>query len=133
MPQLNPYRIFISHAWDYNGEYYKLEKMLEEYPNFEFRNYSVPKHDPLDASDRLKEKLLDQMNPAQVIIVLAGMYAVHSTWIQFEIDEAKRLWKPIIGVRPWGQERVPQAIQDAANIMHGWNVGPIVNSIRQLA
>jgi len=133
MPQLYPYRIFISHAWDYNEEYYKIEKMLNEYPNFDFRNYSVPKHDPLDTSAQLTKKLLDQMNPTQVVIVLAGMYAAHSDWTQFEIDEAKRLKKPIIGVRPWGQERIPQAVQDAANVMHGWNIGPILASIRELA
>ena len=107
--------------------------MFTEYPNFEFRNYSVPKHDPLDTAASLKRKLLDQMNPTQVIIVLAGMYAAHSDWIQFEIDEALRLQKPIIGVKPWGQERVPQAVQDAATVTHGWNVGPIVESIRKLA
>ena len=100
MPQLYPYRLFISHAWGYNDEYYKLEKMLVAYPNFEFRNYSVPEHDSFDTGASLTKKLLDRMNPAQVVIVLAGMYATHSKWIQFEIDEAKRLKKPIIGVKP---------------------------------
>ena len=73
------------------------------------------------------------MNPTQIVIILAGMYAAHSDWIQFEIEQAKRLNKPIIGVKPWGQERVPQSIQDAARVVHGWNVGPIVASIRELA
>ena len=133
MPSLYPYRIFISHSWDYNDEYYRLEKMLLEYPNFECRNYSVPKHDPVDTAEGLKKKLLDQMNPSQVIIVLAGMYAVRSDWIQFEINEAVRLKKPIIGVKPWNQQKVPLSVQDAATVMHGWNTGPIVQSIRDLA
>ncbi|MFM2399882.1 MAG: hypothetical protein RL341_2039 [Pseudomonadota bacterium] len=133
MPQLYPYRLFISHAWSYNAEYYKLVEMFNNYPNFDFRNYSVPQHDSFDTSEKLTKKLLDQMNPSQVIIVLAGMYAAHSDWIQFEINEAVRLEKPIIGVRPWGQERVPQSIQDSAHVIHGWNVGPIVQSIRDLA
>ena len=133
MPSLYPYRIFISHAWSYNEEYYKLETMMQDHPNFDFRNYSVPKHDPFDTSEKLTKKLLDQMNPSQVIIILAGMYAAHSDWIQFEINEAVRLKKPIIGVKPWGQERVPVSIQNAATVMHGWNIGPIVQSIRALA
>jgi hypothetical protein len=53
MPQLYPYRLFISHAWDYNDDYYTLEGMLRDSPNFAFRNYSVPKHDPLDTRTRL--------------------------------------------------------------------------------
>jgi hypothetical protein len=130
MPQLYPYRIFISHAWDYNDEYYRMEKMMKEFPNFDFRNYSVPQHDPFDDGTKLTKKLRDQMEPVQVVIVLAGMYAAHSDWIGFEIDEAVRMKKPIIGVRPWGQERVPQKVQDAATVMHGWNIGPIVDSIR---
>ena len=133
MPQLYPYRLFISHAWSYNPEYYTLEQRLLEYPNFNFRNYSVPKHDPFETTTQLATKLLHQMNPTQVVIVLAGMYAAHSDWIQFEINEAKRMGKPIIGVRPWGQERIPQSLQDAATVMHGWNIGPIVESIRALA
>ena len=133
MPQLYPYRIFISHAWDYNEKYYRLEKMLDEYPNFHFRNYSVPKHDPFETGAQLTKKLRDQMEPVQVVIVLAGMYAAHSEWIGFEIDEAVRMRKPIIGIRPWNQERVPQKVQDAATVMHGWNAAPIVESIRALA
>ena len=133
MPQLYPYRIFISHAWNYDEDFYRLERMLQEHPNFEFRNYSVPMHDPLDTSAQLTKKLLDQMSPTQVVIVLAGMYAAHSDWIQFEINESKRMNKPIIGVKPWGQERIPQSVQDAARVIHGWNIGPIVESIRALA
>ena len=105
---------------------------MKEHPNFSFSNYSVPKHDPLDTTAQLAKKLLDQMNPVQVVIVLAGMCAAHGDWIGFEIDEAVRMKKPIIGVRPWAQERVPQKVQDAANVMHGWNIGPIVESIRSL-
>lgn len=133
MPQLYPYRIFISHAWAYNDEYYRFEEMLKDYPHFDFRNYSVPKHDPFESGTQLTKKLRDQMEPVQVVIILAGMYAAHSSWIGFEIDEAVRMGKPIIGVRPWGQERVPQKVQDAATIMHGWNASPVVQSIRDLA
>lgn len=133
MPQLYPYRIFISHAWSYNEEYYRLVKGFTDFPNFDFRNYSVPEHDPFDTSAKLSKKLLDQMNPVQVVIVVAGMYAAYSDWIQYEIDEAVRLGKPIIGVRPWNQERVPTSVQNAATIMHGWNFGPIIQSIRDLA
>ncbi len=133
MPQLYPYRIFISHAWAYNEEYYRLEKLLNDYSYFDYRNYSVPQHDPLETKARLKQKLTDQINPVQVVVVLAGMYAAHSEWIQYEIEEAQRLYKPIIGVRPWAQERVPQIVQNSARVIHGFNAGPIVESIRELA
>jgi hypothetical protein len=133
MPSLYPYRIFVSHAWDYNREYYDLINRFNDYPNFDYRNYSVPEHDPLDTTSQLAQKLLNQMNLVQVVIILAGMYVAHSDWIQYEIDQAVRLGKPIIAIKPWGQERVPIAIQNAATVIHGWNISPIVQSIRDLS
>jgi hypothetical protein len=133
MPQLYPYQVFISHAWDYKGDYYRMEQLLDGHPNFDWRNFSVPKHDPFHRAENLAEGLREQIRRSHVIIALAGMYAAHSDWIQFEIDFAKSLKKPIIGVYPWGQERAPEAITKAATVMHGWNVGPIVSSIRELA
>jgi hypothetical protein len=133
MPQLYPYRLFISHAWSYSEEYYRLIDLLNNHPNFEYRNYSVPQHDPLETKSQLRSKLLDQINPSQVVLILAGMYAAHSEWINFEIETAARLGKPIIGVRPWAQERIPQVVESNATVMHGFNVAPIVESIRQFA
>lgn len=133
MPQLTPYRLFISHAWDHNKNYYRLIELLEQTPFFKFHNYSVPAHDPLDTKFSLKRKLTDQMKPAQVVLVLAGMYANNREWIQYEIAEAKRMSKPIIAVRPWAQKRVPLGLQQVANRVHGFNATPIVSSIRYLA
>ena len=73
-----------------------------------------------------------QINPAQGVIILAGMYAAHSGWIEYEIKEAQRLNKIIIGVKPWGQERVPVIVQDAAHIMVGWNRASVISAVRAL-
>jgi len=133
MPELKTYRAFISHAWIYNEDYYKLEKMLNEAPYFEWRNYSVPEHDPLDSDRKLEEALRRQIRPTNIVLILAGMYAAYRKWIQKEIDIAVEMGKPIIGIRPWGQERVPQAVQDAAREIVGWNTSSIVSAIRRNA
>ena len=133
MPPLRVYRLFISHAWDYNDEYYKLTKRLDEAPNFDWRNYSVPEHDPVDDDEELEEELRKQIRPVQVVVILGGMYVAHSKWIQFEIDYAKELGKPILGIRPWGSQRMPKAVQDAADEIVGWNTPAIVRAIRRLA
>ncbi len=132
MPELHNYRLFISHAWKYNDEYYKLLDMLKASPNFIFSNYSVPEHDPLDANNKLKlqTQLKNQINPVEVVVILAGMYASYSDWIQFEIDHASYLSKPIVGIKPWGQERVPSSIQSVAKEIVGWNTSTIVAAIR---
>ena len=38
--------------------------------------------------------------------------------------------KSIIGVKPWGQERVPQIVQDAADTMVGWNSASVIDAVR---
>lgn len=47
MPTLKTYDLFISHAWNYNKDYYALEKLLFSATLFKYRNYSVPEHDPV--------------------------------------------------------------------------------------
>ena len=135
MPQLHRYRIFISHAWRYNADYYRLIDRLDEAPNFLYSNYSVPEHDPVDAGNKkkLREELRQQIRPVEVVIILGGMYVAYSDWIQFEIDFAQHLGKPILGIRPWGAQVMPQAVQDAANEIVGWNAPTIVSAIRRLA
>ena len=135
MPQLHRYRLFISHAWQYNADYYRLIEMLDDASNFIYANYSVPEHDPVDANNnsKLKEELRQQIRPVEVVIILGGMYVAYSDWIQFEIDFATDLSKPILGIRPRGAQVMPTAVQDAADKIVGWNTSTIVAAIRELA
>jgi hypothetical protein len=133
MPVLRTYRVFISHAWKYNDDYYRCEKFLNEAPNFRWRNLSVPKHDPILDSDRLAQELRNQMRDADVFLILSGMYVSHSDWIDFEINFARRIGRPIIGIKPWGSTMVPVAVQNGADEMVGWNSDSIVGAIRRRA
>lgn len=135
---MKTYNIFISHAWRYSEHYNKVVQWLDEAEaegKFKWRNYSVPEHDPLIDPDtevgkkQLKEALRQQIKPASIVIILSGMYAAHSEWIDFEIDTAVEYDKYIIGVKPWGQERVPKKVSDNADVMVGWNKNSIVNAI----
>jgi hypothetical protein len=133
MPELRQRMIFISHAWDYDSDYRTLVDWFNDEPNFEWFNCSVPIHDALPdkTSTGLSIGMTRQINAAQVVIIIAGMYAAHSEWIDYEIDEALRMGKIIIGIEPWGQQRVPQRVQDAVKVMVGWNSASIINAIRQ--
>lgn len=132
MPSLKTRNLFISHAWSYSDHYNTIVGWFNNESNFFWKNYSVPSHDACSQSSTtgLKTCLTNQINPAQGIIILAGMYASHSDWIDYEIDEALRMKKTIIGVKPWGQERTPQKVQDAANILVGWNSASVVQAVR---
>ena len=117
---MKEYNLFISHAWKYNEDYYTVEKWLKSAKENEeliYKNYSVPQHDPLIDSNsiigkkKLKEMLKTQIRPSSAVIIISGMYANYSEWIDFEIETAISMEKYIIGLKPWGQQHIPTKIQ----------------------
>lgn len=136
MPQLKTYDLFISHAWFYSKGYNRVVELLNDANNFQWRNYSVPEHDPVvdpntEAGKRkLTQELDQQIRPVNCFLVMAGMYASYKYWIQKEVEIAQSYGKPIIGLIPWGQERTPVYIQNVANEMVSWNTSSIVSAIR---
>jgi len=133
MPALKTRMIFISHAWDYSQHYNKIAEWLNDASNFSWKNCSVPStHGLPDTTAKgLMAGMTRQINPSQVVVVLGGMYAAHSSWIEYEIREAKRMKKPIVGVKPWGQERIPMIVQEASWCEPvGWNSASVVDAVR---
>jgi hypothetical protein len=49
------------------------------------------------------------MRPAHVFLILDGMYVAHREWIQYEINFARRIGRPILGIRPWASIAMPVA------------------------
>lgn len=135
MPALRNYHILISHSWDYNEQYETVCGWLNDAKNFTWSNYSVPITNPLDVNSKkeLKEKLRNRISNCSCIIVLSGMYVAYSEWIDYEIDTANELGKPIIGVKPWGQERIPSKVQNDSTVLVGWNSSSVVNAVREYA
>ena len=134
MPELKTYDLFISHVWrhDENSEYYKLIEFLEKANNFNWRNYSVPEDEPLKTKtdQDLEHALCKQIRPINCFIIISGMYAKYRKWIQRELEIAQYYKKPIVGIMPWGQERIPTEVQKAAKEMVGWNTKSIVDAVR---
>lgn len=130
------YAVFISHSWDYDQEYARLVHLLRQANRFDFRNYSVPQEEKFDTDtdEELEEVLREkQIKPASVVVVLAGLYSTHSDWIGKEVRIAKAEGKPILGVKPWGNNRTSTYVSRHANEMVGWNTQSIVEGIRDLA
>jgi hypothetical protein len=131
------YNIFLSHSWSYSDAYEKLMNLLKDRPYFSFKDYSVPRNDPIHNapnSQQLYDAIKRQISPCHVVLVLAGVYATYSTWIQKEIRIAKREFitpKPIVAVRPWAQTNVSSLVSENADVIVGWNTESVVKAIRQ--
>lgn len=126
------YNIFISHSWAYSDAYDKLMNLLRNHPTFIFRDYSVPKYDPIHNCPydwQLRAAIENQIRPASCVLILAGVYSTYSKWINIEIEIAKRLGKRIIAIEPWGAERTSAVVKDNANTVVGWNTNSIVSAI----
>ena len=93
MPALKTYDLFLSHVWrkSDNSEYYRLEGLLREALYFDWRNYSVPEHDPLGTkTDReLREALDRRIRPVNCFLIVSGMYVNSRRWIQEELVIAR--------------------------------------------
>lgn len=135
MPNLRNYHLLISHSWNYPEQYNTICSWLNETPHFYWANYSVCCDNPLETKtdNELKEKLKNKIANTSCVIVLSGMYANYSKWIDFEIETAIAMNKPIIGVKPWGQERTPLKIQINSKEVVGWNSNSVVNAVRKYA
>ena len=102
-----------------------------------FRDYSVPKDDPMHTKGtdkELYEAIKRQMAPSSPIIMLSGVISSYSRWVEKEIKIAKMEFanpKPIIAVRPWGAERTSRIVEDAADIVVNWQTTSIVEAIKR--
>jgi len=134
MPILKARNLFICHSWAYGDAYDKLVEMLDAAPNFAYKNYSVPKDDPVhDANNatELYDAIKSKVALTQVVIIMAGKYATYSKWIKKEIKIAMDDFdKPIVAVCPWGAKQISSVVQEAADEVVKWNTASIVKAIR---
>ncbi|UHQ99290.1 TIR domain-containing protein (plasmid) [Natrinema zhouii] len=126
-----PYRVFVSHSWKYSEQRERIEKFLDDENQLNWQNFSVPEDDPMEFEDTndLRQQLYQQVGQTNVVVVVAGMYVSHSEWIEEEIEIADHFEKPIIGVRPNGNERLPAVVTEAADEIVGWRQQSIVDAI----
>lgn len=125
------YRIFISHSWTYSEQYDKIEEFLRQ-EGVCYYNHSVPKNDPVHAksTEELRSAIEAKIKGCSCVIVLAGVYASYSKWINIEIEMAQRYHKPIIAVEYWGAERTSSVVKQAATTIVRWQARSVANAVR---
>jgi len=126
------FHIFISHSWSYPNDLENLRSLLSErgYFNVEFEEASAD--EPINSANAayIKSRLKSKIEASNIVLGIAGMYASHSDWMEWELDKAIELGVPIVGVAPWGQERVSSTVSSRAKEVVRWNTESIVAAIR---
>ena len=127
---MKQYKIFISHSWKYDESYQKVSEWIDN--RLIWVNMSIPSDKPKDAASKLalKQKIKNNIMKSSGIIVLSGMYVSHSEWIRIEIEIARKYNKPIIGIIPRGNERIPSIVLDNAKMVK-WNSQSLIDAIKR--
>lgn len=129
------YRLFISHSWAYGDAYEKIIKFFED-QNLDYYDHSVPINDPIhtNGTDKeLREAIDAKIKGTSCVVILAGVYASYSKWIQKEIDIAVSYGKPILAVEPWDSEKTSKIVKDNATKIVKWQSKSVVDGIKEIA
>ncbi len=134
---MSHHHLFLSHSWKYSDNYKGLVSLLNnrEDKDFSYSNFSVPRDDPIHDANNDKEleaAIRLQISKCSKIIILAGIYATYSKWINIEIRLAKEMGKKIIAVEPWGAARTSAIVKNSADRIVTWNSRSLVNAIKEL-
>ncbi|MGF1805504.1 TIR domain-containing protein [Aliivibrio sifiae] len=126
------YHIFISHSWQNSSALESLRNLLSERGYFNVEFEEVSKDEPINSTNAyyIKQRLAEKIGNSNIVLGLAGMYASHSDWMEWELDKALELDIPIVGVIPRGQERISTTVSSRSIVDVRWNTESIVAAIR---
>lgn len=129
------YKIFISHSWSHSGDLTDLQNLLNSRGYFNVEFTEVSKDVPINSMNAtyIKARLRAKILSSDIVLALAGVYASHSEWMPWELDTAKSLAVPIIGIIPRGQLRISQEVYSRSVVDVKWNTESIVEAIRNHA
>jgi len=135
MSQDNPIRLFVSHLYLPDDEYFRVFEYLESATNFFYQNLSAPDRPPRsNDKESIKEALRREMAEAEAVIVLSRQYAQDPVMIEFQALYAKACDKPVIVMEPFGTgEVVPAKLRDLADEVQPWNEREMADAIRRQA
>lgn len=115
------YNLIITNGFDKNNEYGQFTEKL--YSKVEFRwkesisgSYSTAGEGFYGKVDR--------------IIMLAGLYNDNKELFQDLLEASEKYNIPIVLVRPYGLEEVPEILEERAATIVGWNANCILDSIK---
>ncbi|WP_423807870.1 TIR domain-containing protein [Photobacterium damselae] len=124
--------VFISHYGKDDDSVQGLKKLLSN-NGYTLRNSSIDSTKPNNATneDYIKSLLRKKMEWAGSAIVLIGPETHTREWVNWEIDLAHRLGKPIVGVFMQGatDSDVPESFEKYGDSLVGWRSDKIIEAL----
>lgn len=131
--------VFVSHHHKDDSSVDGLSSMLSS-KDYQLRNSSIrvkPENqarlDQKQVSDLTIKRLLKaKIRWASQVIVVIGKETHSRDWVNWEIEAAHRLGKPIIGVYENGLKdkvKIPENLEKYATSIVGWRAEPVISSL----
>ncbi|WP_214226183.1 TIR domain-containing protein [Pedobacter sp. B4-66] len=126
------FKIFISHSWTYHDDLIRLRNLLNTRGYFNVEFLEATADIPINSlhAPYIKRVLKKKIISSHIVLGIAGVYATHSDWMNWELLTAFNNNIPIVGIAPYGQERVSKIVQNYAEEIVRWNTESIVKAIR---
>lgn len=125
--------VFISHIHEDDEEVPKLKDSIEK-NGCEIRNASIDSTKPNEAQDEdyIKYKILaPRIEWSGALVVLISPDTHTSDWVNWEIEYANKLDKPIVGVWAKGAQNsdIPEAFSDVGGAILSWDSEKLLDAI----
>lgn len=117
------YNLIITRGIDQENEYGKFTEKLYSRPDFLWTESMARDYAPFGESFFKK---------VDVIVILSGIYNYNQMHIDILIQKAEEFEIPILLVRPYGMEIVPEELEAKATSVVGWNANCIIDDIRSI-
>ena len=115
------YNLIITNGFDKNNEYGQFTEKL--YSKVDFRWKESISGSYATAGENFYNKV-------DRIIMLAGLYNDNKELFHDLLDASEKYDIPIVLVRPYGLEEVPEILEERAATIVGWNANSILDSIK---
>ena len=124
--------VFISHHSEDEENIGKMKDLLSPH-GYELKNSSIDSTKPNEANnpDYIKRLLRERINWAGTFVCLIGPDTHTREWVNWEIDEAHRLGKRIVGIFINGgrDSDVPESLERYGDSLEGWTSEKIIDAI----
>lgn len=125
-------RPFISHSFSYAPDYARILDFIEQ-EGFAIINRSVPEWEQLPFRGRaLLNALAKRISHSSHVIVLVSEGLHRSPYVTYEIEVARELGKPIIGIYRHGEagRPIPKSLDEGLYRMVGWRGSALARALR---
>lgn len=117
------YNLIITRGIDQENEYGQFSEKLYSKPDFLWTESMARDYAPFGETF---------FKNVDLIVILSGLYNYNKEPIDILIKKAEKYDIPILLVRPYGMEIVPEELEAKAKSVVGWNANCIVDDIRSI-